>query len=79
MRQTPSRVVWSVIEAAIYKNHIHKKDLADRIGVHQNTVTNDSKDPDRIPLGRIWLYCDALGIKTDSFVKSLSSSIADHT
>lgn len=73
MRQTPSKKVWSAIETALHEQRMLKKDLAKRIGVHVNTITRDSNEPEHIPLERLWLYFDALGIPADDIVKYISS------
>lgn len=74
MRQSPSKKVWSAIETALHEQNMLKKDLAKRVGVHMNTVTRDSNEPERIPLWRLWLYLEVLGIKTDDIVSEISSS-----
>lgn len=45
------------------------------VGVCANTVTADSAHPDRIPMGRLWLYCTALGIPTEEVIKAISKTV----
>lgn len=76
MRRTPSDEMWSLIEKALYKNDMKKKDLALRTGFHVNTVAQDAKRPARIPLGRLLMYFDVLNIPINSILKTVSSEIS---
>lgn len=67
---TPSKTMWSIIDAARHNCGMRKSDLAKRIGVHPNTVSADAKYPERIPQERLWLYCMATGISVDDVIKT---------
>lgn len=70
-RETHSARIWAAIDTVRYASGIRKQDLAKMIGVHPNTVSNDSADPERIPLGRLLLYCKAVGISPDVIMNAL--------
>lgn len=75
MRQSQPSAIWSTIEAAMYANNYHKKELAKIAGVHANTITRDASDPSHIPLGRICLYCAALNISPDVLAKIMTTGV----
>ena len=70
-----SSKMWRVIETARHLSGIQKKDLAEIAGVHCNTVTNDSKHPEQIPIWRLCIYCDAVGIAPETIADSICSQI----
>ena len=67
--------MWRMIDTARHLSGIQKKDLAEIAGVHYNTVTNDSKHPEQIPIWRLCIYCDAVGIEPDTIADSLCAQI----
>lgn len=74
---TPAHKMWEIIDTARFQSGMNKQDLAKKIGVHPNTVTRDSGDPEHIPQGRLWLYCKALGLSTNDVLQTLASQLAD--
>lgn len=74
---TPSKTMWSIIDAARHTSGMRKSDLAKRIGVHPNTVSADSKYPERIPQERLWLYCMATGISVEDVIKTTIDHFAN--
>ncbi len=77
MRRTPSDEMWRLIEGALYKNDMKKKDLALKTGFHVNTVAQDAKRPARIPLGRLLMYFDVLNISINSILKTVSNEVSN--
>lgn len=77
MRRTPSDEMWRLIEGALYKNDMKKKDLALKTGFHVNTVAQDAKRPARIPLGRLFMYFDVLNISINSILKTVSNEVSN--
>lgn len=73
MNSTPSRTMWGIIENGMRAKKMRRKDLARLVGVHPNTITKDSQEPDRIPQGRLWLYFEAIGISAGTVVKFAAS------
>ena len=70
MYSTPSRAMWSLIECGMRTKKMHMSDLARRVGVHPNTITRDSQEPERIPQGRLWLYFEAVGVPVDEVISA---------
>lgn len=75
--KTPSRTMWSLIDAARRKSDIRMADLAKLVHVHPNTVTADAANPDRIPQGRLWLYCTATGLPIEKIIKEATTQFAN--
>lgn len=75
VRGTPSVCIWAVIEAELRCRGMYKKELAKLIGIHYNTVIRDSSEPERIPQGRLWLYCKSLDIKPEDISRALRNSL----
>ncbi len=75
VRGTPSVCIWSVIEAELNCRRMYKKELAKLVGIHYNTVIRDSAEPERIPQGRLWLYCKSLDIKPEDISRALQASL----
>ena len=42
-----------------------------------NTITSDSKEPEKIPLSRVFLYFAALGIDPQVMLRPIAHSIAE--
>lgn len=75
--KTPSSEVWGMIESSLYKNRMCKKDLAKIAGVHPNTVSRDSAYPERMPIGRMWMYFRALNLPVDQVIRAMASYTCD--
>ncbi len=75
--QTPSAEVWGMIESSLYKNRMHKKDLAKIAGVHPNTVSRDAAHPEQMPIGRMWIYFRALNLPVEKVISAISSYTCD--
>lgn len=75
IRATPSVCIWEVIEAELRYRKMYKKELAKLVGIHYNTVIRDSAEPERIPQGRLWLYCKSLDIKPEDISRALLASL----
>lgn len=76
-KQTPSTEVWGMIESSLYKNRMHKKDLAKIVGVHPNTVSRDAAYPEQMPIGRMWMYFRALNFPVEKVISAISSYTCD--
>lgn len=75
MTGTPCKDIWGSIEYALYQRKVTKKELSRITGIHVNTITRDSKEPERIPLGRLCLYLVALDVQADAVADSISTNI----
>lgn len=61
-RMTPGRILWRIIDSEMKAQSITQKRLAEMASVNKCTVSEDSRDPERMPLHRVWVYFAALGI-----------------
>jgi len=61
-RMTPGRILWRIIDSEMKAQKITQKRLAEMASVNKCTVSEDSRDPERMPLHRVWVYFAALGI-----------------
>jgi hypothetical protein len=75
-KKTPAQIVSAVIRAAMGAESIDSKTLAKMAGVHANTVYNDLKDPDGMPMQRMWLYFTALSVPVDEGLQAFADSFA---
>jgi hypothetical protein len=75
-KKTPAEIVKMIICAAMGARQIDSKQLAKLAGVHANTVYNDLKDPDGIPMQRVWLYFTALSVPVDEGLQAFADSFA---
>lgn len=75
-KKTPAQIVKSIIAAAMGAESIDSKTLAKMAGVHVNTVYNDLKDPDGMPMQRMWLYFTALSVPVDEGLQAFADSFA---
>lgn len=75
MNSTPSRTMWGIIENGMRAKKMRRQDLARLVGVHPNTITKDSQEPDRIPQGRLWLYFEAVDISVEKVMKIAVSEL----
>lgn len=75
-KKTPAEIVKTIIAAAMGARQIDSKQLAKLAGVHANTVYNDLKDPDGIPMQRVWLYFTALSVPVDEGLQAFADSFA---
>lgn len=75
-KKTPAEIVKTIISAAMGARQIDSKQLAKLAGVHANTVYNDLKDPDGIPMQRVWLYFTILGVPVDDALKRIADSFS---
>lgn len=75
IRATPSVLIWEAIETELRCRKMYKKELAKLVGIHYNTVIRDSAEPERIPQGRLWLYCKSLNIKPEDISRALLASL----
>lgn len=60
--RTPSRIIWDLIAAEMHRQNMTQGELAKRASVNPCTVTSDSKDPDKMPMHRVWIYFAILGL-----------------
>lgn len=75
-KKTPAQIVKAIISAAMGAEGIDSKTLAKLAGVHANTVYNDLKDPDGMPMQRMWLYFTALHVPVDEGLRAFADSFA---
>lgn len=75
-KRTPAECIGLVINAAMGAQGFTEDRLADAACVHKNTVHSDLKDPDRIPMKRVWLYFAALDIPVDEALAAFADSFA---
>lgn len=75
-KKTPAECIGSIISAAMGAKGLTADKLASACGVHYNTVRKDLKDPDSMPLWRMWLYFVALQIPIDEGLNTFADSFA---
>lgn len=75
-KKTPAQIVKTIISAAMGASAIDSKQLAKLAGVHVNTVYNDLRDPDGMPMQRMWLYFTALSVPVDEGLQAFADSFA---
>lgn len=75
--RTPARMVWQMISAEMARQKMTQEGLAKLAGCSRNTVSLDSKDPERIPMCRVWTYFAALGIDCTEVLKPIAHEIAE--
>lgn len=75
-RRTPARIVWQMISAEMARQKMTQEALAKLAGCSRNTVSLDSKDPERIPMSRVWTYFAVLGIDCTAVLKPIAHQIA---
>ena len=75
-KRTPAECIGMVINAAMGAKGITEDSLAAAAGVHKNTLRSDLKDPDRIPMKRVWLYFTALDVPVDEALSAFADSFA---
>lgn len=71
-KKTPSEKLWDTIDMIRHRDGLRQKDLAQTIGVSSNTVSLDSNCPERIPMGRMWRYLEAVGINEDDVLACIA-------
>ena len=75
-KKTPAQIVKTIISAAMGSADISVGQLAKLTGIHQNTVYKDMRDPDGMPMSRMWLYFTALGVPVDEGLCAFADSFA---
>ena len=75
-KKTPAECVKGIISAAMGSTDISVKQLAKLTGVHANTIYKDIRDPDGMPMSRMWLYFTALGVPVDEGLCAFADSFA---
>lgn len=75
-KRTPAECVGCIISAAMGANDVTVPDLAKMANVHENTVRLDMKDPDRMPMYRVWIYFTALGVPIDDGLQAFADSFS---
>ena len=75
-KKTPAEIVAGIINAAMGANKMDAVQLAETVGIHQNTVRKDLKDPDGMPMQRMWLYFTALSVPVDEGLEAFADSFA---
>lgn len=75
-KKTPAQIVKAIISAAMGAEDIDSKRLSQLAGVSVNTVYNDLRDPDRMPMQRMWLYFTALSVPVDEGLQAFADSFA---
>lgn len=73
---TLPQIMARIIRAAMAAQNVSNTQLADRIGVHMNTVYKDMKEPEGMTMARAWLYFTALGVPVDDALKAFADSFA---
>lgn len=77
--KTPARLVWQMISAEMTRQKLTQQDLARLARCSKNTVSMDSKEPERIPMSRVWTYFAVLGIDCAEVLKPIAHRIADES
>lgn len=75
--RTPPRIIWGLIDAEMSAQRLDQRQLAKLVGVHYNTVYSDAREPEKIPLSRLFVYFAALGIDPTLMLRPIAHSIAE--
>lgn len=75
--RTPARIIWDMIAAEMIRQQMTQGELAKRAHVNPCTVTTDGKDPEKIPMHRVWLYFAILGIDANKVLRPLAMEHAE--
>lgn len=75
-KKTPAECIGRILCAAMGAAGISSEVLASRAGVARNTVCSDLKDPDRMPMQRVWLYFTVLGVPIEKGLQAFADSFA---
>lgn len=62
--------VWVKLDAARRAQRHSMKSLAKSIGISINTITRDAKSPEKMPIGRLFSYCEALNLSPEDFISN---------
>ena len=74
--RTPAQIMADLIACAMTLRGETQQSLAKKARVHANTVSNDMRDPERIPQSRLWLYFTVLDIPVDDALSAVAVSFA---
>jgi len=74
--RTPAQIVARIITAAMGAQDVPADMLAKAVGVHTNTVRRDLKEPEGMPMDRMWLYFNALHVPIDEGLQAFADSFA---
>lgn len=77
-RRTPARIIWDIIAAEMQRQGVTQVMLAKRAHVDKSTVGSDGRNPEKIPMFRVWLYFAILGIDPDIVLRPLAVEHAEH-
>lgn len=61
-------IIWSKLDAARRAQKYTMRNLAQSIGISVNTISRDSKNPEKMPIGRFLSYCAALSLSPENFI-----------
>lgn len=75
--RTPAQIIWHIIDSEMRMQEITQRELAKRVNVNRNTVSEDSRDPERIPMRRVWLYFAALGLDASEVLRPIAAEHAE--
>ena len=76
-KRTAPHIIWGLIAAEMSAQNIQRADIAERINVSANTITSDAREPEKMPLSRVFLYFAALGIDPQVMLRPIAHSIAE--
>lgn len=76
--RTPSRIIWDLIAAEMYRQNMTQGELAKRAHVNPCTVSTDCKDPDKMPMHRVWIYFAILGLDPAIVLRPLALGHAEN-
>lgn len=72
--RTPAQVVARIITAAMRANDVSSDQLAKAASVHVNTVRKDLREPEGMPMARMWIYFLALGVPINETLECFANS-----
>lgn len=75
-QRTPARIMADLIRCAMIVSGETQRSLAKKLNVHENTVSLDMKEPERIPQDRLWLYFAVLGAPMDDALEAVADTFA---
>lgn len=74
--RTPAQIVARIITAAMGAQEVPAERLAKAASVHVNTVRKDLREPEGMPMSRVWIYFMALGVPIDEGLQAFADSFA---
>lgn len=74
--RNPAQIVARIITAAMAACNCTTEKLAKAADVHVNTVRKDLREPEGMPMSRVWIYFTILRVPIDEGLQAFADSFA---